>query len=91
MALVDSVMPHVSQDAKLSLDSMVRGHLRTRFWGLAVGAGMALPVLLISLAWSSPTAILSAGIRGTAAVLALAGIWWFEDVWIRAGQSVPLS
>jgi Fe-S-cluster-containing dehydrogenase component/formate-dependent nitrite reductase membrane component NrfD len=91
MALVDSVMPHTSQDAKLSMDSMVRGHLRTRFWGLAVGAGMALPVLLISLAWSSPTAILSAGIRGTAAVLALAGIWWFEDVWIRAGQSVPLS
>jgi hypothetical protein len=26
-----------------------------------------------------------------AAVLALAGLWWFEDIWIQAGQLPPLS
>jgi hypothetical protein len=26
-----------------------------------------------------------------AAVLALAGLWLWEDLWVRAGQSVPLS
>ena len=24
-------------------------------------------------------------------VLALAGLWWFEELWVKAGQSVPLS
>jgi hypothetical protein len=24
-------------------------------------------------------------------VLALAGLWLYEDAWVRAGQSVPLS
>jgi len=26
-----------------------------------------------------------------AAVLSLAGQWLYEDLWVRAGQSVPLS
>jgi hypothetical protein len=26
-----------------------------------------------------------------AAVLALAGLWVYEDLWVKAGQSVPLS
>jgi hypothetical protein len=25
------------------------------------------------------------------AVLALAGLWLWEDLWVKAGQSVPLS
>jgi hypothetical protein len=25
------------------------------------------------------------------AILALAGLWIYEDVWIKAGQSLPLS
>jgi hypothetical protein len=25
------------------------------------------------------------------ALLALAGLWVYEDVWVRAGQSIPLS
>jgi hypothetical protein len=38
---------------------------------------------------------LAAGISGSvvivAAVLALAGVWGFEALWVKAGQSVPLS
>jgi hypothetical protein len=26
-----------------------------------------------------------------AALLALAGLWLWEDLWVKAGQSVPLS
>jgi len=26
-----------------------------------------------------------------AAILALAGLWWFEELWVKAGQSAPLS
>jgi hypothetical protein len=48
-----------------------------------VGAGVALPAAL--LATSSPVAW-TAG-----AVLVLLGLWIYEDLWVRAGQSIPLS
>ena len=44
---------------------------------------VALPAAL--LATSSPVAW-TAG-----AVLALLGLWIYEDLWVRAGQSIPLS
>jgi hypothetical protein len=28
---------------------------------------------------------------GAAALLALGGLWLWEDVWVRAGQALPLS
>ena len=28
---------------------------------------------------------------GLGAVLALAGLWIYEDLWVRAGQAIPLS
>jgi hypothetical protein len=44
-----------------------------------------LPLLLL---WSSADALLP---RVFASGLALAGVWVFEDLWIKAGQAVPLS
>jgi Fe-S-cluster-containing dehydrogenase component/formate-dependent nitrite reductase membrane component NrfD len=93
MTLVEPALPHVSEDVRLAVRHMVRGNLKTRFWGLAVGAGLALPILLICSASVFSTFSTSTGISilAAAAVLALAGVWWFEDVWVKAGQSVPLS
>jgi Fe-S-cluster-containing dehydrogenase component/formate-dependent nitrite reductase membrane component NrfD len=93
MTLVETALPHFSEDVSQATRHMVRGRLRNRFWGLAIGAGMAVPILLFSLlpslpAWFGP---LGAWIPAVAAILALAGIWWYEDVWVKAGQSVPLS
>jgi Fe-S-cluster-containing dehydrogenase component/formate-dependent nitrite reductase membrane component NrfD len=51
-------------------------------WGGVVGAGIALPLALI---WLTPLA------AGPAALLALAGLWVYEDLWVKAGQTVPLS
>ena len=53
-----------------------------RFWAGVVAGGIALPLLLV---WWGPLA------AAVAATLALAGLWLYEDLWVKAGQSVPLS
>jgi Fe-S-cluster-containing dehydrogenase component/formate-dependent nitrite reductase membrane component NrfD len=93
MALVELALPHVSEDVGLAFRQAVRGNLRSRFWGRAMGAGLALPILLICWVSAFSSFLTSTGISilAVAAVLALAGVWWFEDVWVKAGQSLPLS
>jgi len=59
---------------------VTRGALCVRFWGGVVIGGVALPLVLAV----SPAVLLGAA-------LALIGLWIYEDVWIRAGQSIPLS
>jgi hypothetical protein len=44
-------------------------------------------MLLIMGAAATESALLSLA----AALCALAGLWLWEDLWVRAGQSVPLS
>jgi hypothetical protein len=31
------------------------------------------------------------GTAAVAALLSLAGLWVYEDLWVKAGQSLPLS
>ena len=73
---------HGSLDAGRAARLITRGHYRRRFWWGVVGAGTIAPLALLMLGGAG--ALL-------AAVLALAGLWIWEDTWIRAGQSVPLS
>jgi Fe-S-cluster-containing dehydrogenase component/formate-dependent nitrite reductase membrane component NrfD len=84
MTLVELALPHASEDVRLAKHNLVRGHLKSRFWTLAIGAGLALPILLL---WAFSVV----DVMAAAAILALAGVWWFEDLWVKAGQSVPLS
>jgi formate-dependent nitrite reductase membrane component NrfD len=92
MTLIELALPHVSQDAKLAARNVLRGSLQGRFWGLAIGCGVVLPLVLLGcvvalrLSWRVDSGLLAA-----AAALALAGVAFSEDVWVKAGQSVPLS
>ncbi|OGQ82135.1 MAG: hypothetical protein A3F90_09840 [Deltaproteobacteria bacterium RIFCSPLOWO2_12_FULL_60_19] len=83
--LGDIFLPHASEDARRAANLLKRGVLSRSFWGLAIGVGVALPQLLL---WSSADAVFP---RVLASALALAGIWVFEDLWIKAGQALPLS
>jgi Ni/Fe-hydrogenase subunit HybB-like protein len=78
---------HPVHDATLAARLIRRGPYRVRFWiGVALG-GVVLPmVLLMAGAVMDSTALITLG-----ALLALAGLWVWEDVWVKAGQSVPLS
>jgi formate-dependent nitrite reductase membrane component NrfD len=70
--------PHSAEAARL----MTRGAWRGRFWVVVVAFGIVAPFLLAS--WSEAGAVMSA-------VLALIGLWAYEDLWIHAGQAPPLS
>lgn len=88
MVLAETALPHATEDASLAHRSMVRGQYKVQFWGLAVGIGFAIPIVLsgLFLFRQLPPAVAIA-----AAVLALAGLFAYEDVWVKAGQVVPLS
>jgi Fe-S-cluster-containing dehydrogenase component/formate-dependent nitrite reductase membrane component NrfD len=75
---------HGTQDATRAARLIARGPYRARFWWGVVLAGTALPLVLLL----NPS--LHAG-SAAAAVLALGGLWLWEDLWVRAGQALPLS
>jgi Fe-S-cluster-containing dehydrogenase component/formate-dependent nitrite reductase membrane component NrfD len=73
---------HANVDVARAARLITRGALSGRFWGGAVAAGIVVPLVLT--AFGTPAVLL-------AAILALTGLWIYEDVWIKAGQSIPLS
>src|SRR5437016_49487 len=72
MVLAEVALPHASEDARRAFDTLVRGQLRARFWGFAIGAGLVLPIVLSMVVLSSATDRNAWAILG--AVLALAGV-----------------
>jgi Fe-S-cluster-containing dehydrogenase component/formate-dependent nitrite reductase membrane component NrfD len=73
---------HANRDVTLAARLITHGPWRVIFWGGVVAAGTLLPLVLIwPNAWTATLA----------ALLALVGLWLYEDLWIKAGQSVPLS
>ena len=75
---------HGTQDSARAAKILTRGPLRLPLWGGVALCGIALPWLLLLIP-SSPTASVAA------AALALSGLWLWEDLWVRAGQALPLS
>jgi Fe-S-cluster-containing dehydrogenase component/formate-dependent nitrite reductase membrane component NrfD len=76
---------HASEDAQRAAEILTRGPLCGRFWTAAVGAGLFLPLVLLF--WPA----VSVAFTVLASVAALTGLWFYEDLWIRAGQALPLS
>jgi Ni/Fe-hydrogenase subunit HybB-like protein len=85
LMLGEVFLPHASEEARRAADILKHGALASRFWAFAVGAGALLP-LLLTLVFPD-----LAETRWLSSFLALAGLWIFEDLWMKAGQAVPLS
>jgi formate-dependent nitrite reductase membrane component NrfD len=79
-------MPHGTQDATHAARLILRGAYSQLFWGVVIGAGHLLPVVLLALIPGTPI-----GVTCLAGLCALAGLLVFEHIWLMAGQSVPLS
>src|SRR5579864_588952 len=90
MNMGEIALPHVSEDVRIATQVLINGRLRKRFWGLVIGTGLIAPIVLASLGLASLVPSASA-FAVVAAVLALAGLWWFEELWVKAGQAAPLS
>lgn len=73
---------HAGADAAAAARLVTRGAFAGRFWGGVVVAGIAMPLVLAWMGGAGAT---------VAALLALAGLWLWEDVWVSAGQVIPLS
>lgn len=70
-------------DARRALDWIIGRPRGAWFWGGGVGGGHVLPILLLALG--------APGAGVAAAVLALAGLYVIERLWVLAPQQIPLS
>lgn len=85
MVLAEAMISHADEGLRLASRRMIRSG---QFWIGGVGGGLVLPLLLIlDMGWTD----FSVALSFFAAVLVLIGIWCMEDVFVQAGQSVPLS
>jgi formate-dependent nitrite reductase membrane component NrfD len=83
LAVAERVTPHPNADAAAAARLITDGPWRTAFWGGAVVAGTLLPSALLLVPGQLPAAL--------AALLALLGLYYYDDCWVKAGQAVPLS
>lgn len=87
MILGEVALTPFSEDVKRANGLLTHGSLRTAFWGGAIAVGAVIPLILLGFALVEAFHALAIA----AAVLALLGLLIFEMLWIKAGQSVPLS
>ena len=95
---LDLFGPHPSVDVRRAARLITHGAWQSRFWGGVVVAGVGLPLLLVLWGLGGPATHLPMGVTlqepvatAVAALLALLGLWIYEDLWVKAGQSIPLS
>jgi formate-dependent nitrite reductase membrane component NrfD len=79
--------PHSNKDVAAAAHFLTRGPRARSLWLGYATLGVAAPVALLLAALLGAPAPLAAA----AAVCALAGLWFYEDAWVRAGQSVAMS
>src|SRR5437867_2520708 len=87
LVLIELLSRHPVRDAALAAQLLTRGAYRLWFWGGVVAGGTLAPLALL---WAAAL-IDSVAFSIVAALLALAGLWLWEDLWVKAGQSIPLS
>ena len=84
VVLAETLTTHASHDAARAARLITRGPYRARFWWGVVVGGTIVPVLLLMSPFYPATPV-------AASILALGGLWLWEDLWVRAGQALPLS
>jgi len=85
MIFSDLFMNHGSEELRRSAALLIKGALCKQFWIFVILLGVIIPIVLMF--WPSRSLIPNV----TASLLVLVGLWIYENLWIKAGQSVPLS
>jgi formate-dependent nitrite reductase membrane component NrfD len=78
---------HQTRQAERAALNLRRDRFARRFWIGGIAVGLVAPALLAAVFVAGG----GGGLLAVAGALALAGLWCYEDAWVRAGQSVPLS
>ncbi|HYU20129.1 MAG TPA: 4Fe-4S dicluster domain-containing protein [Chloroflexota bacterium] len=87
--VAEVLTPHPNHDVAETARLLSCGPIAPVFWGVICGLGLALPLALLAIGLAVPSFAALGG--AVAAVLALVGLYLYEDLWVRAGQSMPLS
>jgi len=85
MMFAEHFMNRRSEEVARAADLLFKGALRNQFWLFVVLLGAIVPVVLIL--WPTPSLLPNI----IASILVLGGLWVYENLWIKAGQAVPLS
>ena len=84
---LDLLGGHPTGQAERAALNLWRDMFAKRFWIGGMLVGLALPAACAVLFLT----VGGVGLLAAGGVLALIGLWFYEDAWVRAGQSVPLS
>jgi formate-dependent nitrite reductase membrane component NrfD len=83
--LIELTTTHPTKDAKTTVEMIVHGRYKLRFWGVVLGLGNIIPIAILLLgSTSGMTSIV-------AAILVLIGIYMTEHIWVEAPQRIALS
>jgi len=89
LVLFEIFGPHTNQHVALATRYMSRGGIRSLFWSTFFCLGSLLPIAMLVVALFVPGA--QPILLALAGILALVGLFVYEDCFVRAGQVVPLS
>jgi Fe-S-cluster-containing dehydrogenase component/formate-dependent nitrite reductase membrane component NrfD len=87
LVLIEVLSRHPVRDAALAARLLTRGAYRRHFWYGVIVLGTLAPMFALFVG----AAVDSMGWIVGGCLLALGGLWLWEDLWVRAGQSLPLS
>jgi len=83
--LIELTTTHATEDSKRTVDMILHGRYKMRFWIGIIFLGNLIPLAVL---WfGGGTAIVAA----LAGVLVLGGIYLIEHIWVEAPQRLPLS
>ncbi len=83
LLVLEFVTTHPTEEAKLTVDMILKGRYRNRFWVGVVLLGNLLPIGLLLSGMSLP-------VCAGASVLTLIGIYITERIWVEAPQRIQL-
>jgi Fe-S-cluster-containing dehydrogenase component/formate-dependent nitrite reductase membrane component NrfD len=83
MIAIEMTTSHTTEDAHKTVEMIVSGDFSHKFWLGMIFTGNTLPLILLLTGNSWAFA--------TAGILILIGLWFAEDIWVRAPQKIPLS
>jgi len=83
--LIELTTTHSTSDAKRTVDMIVKGRYKNKFWGGVLLFGNIVPMLILFFMGANAPMLAAAG------AIVLIGIYLVEDIWVEAPQRIPLS
>jgi len=83
--LIELTTTHPTDDAKRTVDMIVKGRYKNKFWMGVLVFGNLIPLLILFFVGANTAMLAVAG------AIILIGIYLTEDIWVEAPQRIPLS